>query len=265
MYPTIEILNVTIYTFGTLMACTWILFFILLHKFSLERGVIRPIFTNIIPFTLAIFFFARIFHIMSDWLNEKFIFMELLSGNIWWFLHLFFIPQKYMFSLFGAVFGFILIFLIKTHSLKKDRLRYIDAIFFAFIYSSILGYIASLLGGQVYGIPFHSLASITYTHIDSIVKDKAPLFPLAILYVILTVGIIIGITRWAKGKNLPDGFIGYIGIWAYSLMIVIGEFLSGSRKDMFYDYFHLSLTQIGALLGLIFAVLWILRLIQKRV
>jgi uncharacterized membrane protein len=82
---------------------------------------------------------------LGDWLNEKFIFMELLSGNLFSFLQLFFIPQRYMFSLFGAVFGFIVIFLIKTHQQKKDRAKYIDAIMYAFLFSSLLGYLATLL------------------------------------------------------------------------------------------------------------------------
>ncbi len=64
--------------------------------------------------------------------------MELLSGNIFSFLHLFFIPQRYTFSLFGAFFGFIVIFFIKTHAQKKDRSRYIDAIMYAFLFSSLL-------------------------------------------------------------------------------------------------------------------------------
>lgn len=247
------------------MSITWLLFFVLLHRFSLDRGIIKPIFNDIVPFTLSIFFFSRVFHILTDWLNEKFIFMELLSGNVLSFLHLFFVPQKYMFSLFGAVFGFLLVFLIKTHSQKKDRPRYLDAIMYAFLFSSLLGYIATLLGGQVFGIPFHSPISLIYDHPDSIVKDRAPLFPLAIFYMILTSGIIYGLRKFEQKNPLPDGFIGYIGIGSYALMLFIGEFLSGNRKDIFYDYFGLGLNQFGAVLGLIFAIIWILRLIQKRI
>lgn len=253
------------YTFWVIMACTWILFFILLHRFSLRRGIIKPIFNDIVPFTLAIFFFSRTFHIASDWLNEKFIFMELLSGNIFSFLHLFFIPQRYTFSLFGAFFGFIVIFFIKTHAQKKDRSRYIDAIMYAFLFSSLLWYIAALFGGQIYGTPFSSPISITYTHVDSIVKDRASLFPLAIFYLFATIGIILSLLRFERKNILPHGFIGYVGMGAYGILLFFWEFLSGGRKDIFYDYFSLGINQIGAIICILIAISWILRLIQKRV
>jgi hypothetical protein len=146
MYPTIEILNVKFYTFGIIMSCTWLLFFVLLHKFSLQRGIIKPIFSDIFTFTLSLFFFSRVFHIFSDWLDEKFLLMDLLSGDVFGFLKLFFIPQNYLFSLFGAIVGFSLVFIIKTHKNKKERPRYIDAIVWAFLPASMLGYFASMLG-----------------------------------------------------------------------------------------------------------------------
>ncbi len=264
MYPTIELFSVKFYTFGFIIACTWLLFFVLLHRFSLKKGILRPIFSDIFTFTLSIFFFSRIFHIMRDWLDEKFILIELFNGNIGEFLKLFFIPQNYLFSLFGAIVGFTLIFTIKTHFIKKERGRYIDAIMLAFLFSCLLWYFGSLLGGQIYGIPFSSSFSITYDHIDSIVKDRAPLFPLAIFYLIVTTGILFGIQKFFSKRIFPDGFIGYIGIGAFSLMIFLWEFLDGARKDIFYDFFSLSLNQLWALLGLIFAILWLLRLIQKK-
>lgn len=265
MYPTLEIFSVRFYTFGFIVACTWLLFFVLLHRFSLQRGLLRPIFSDIITFTLSIFFFARVFHILRDWLDEKFILMELLEGRVGEFLKLFFIPQNYLFSLFGAIVGFTIIFIIKTHTQRKDRNRYIDAIVLAFLSSSLLGYFWALLGGQIYGIPFSSPISIVYDHADSIVKDRAPLFPLAFFYIIITGAILFGIQKFNSQKILPDGFIGYIGIGAFSLMIFLWEFLDGARKDIFYDFFSLSLNQLWALFGLIFAILWLLRLIQKRI
>ena len=248
------------------MAITWLLFFVLLHRFALQRGIIKPIFSDIIGFTLSIFFFSRLFHILTDWLDEKFILVELVNGNILEFLRLFFIPQDYLFSLFWAIFGFSLVFLIKTHSIKKDRPQYIDALVFAFLFASLLGYFWALLGGQVYGIPIDSPLSITYTHQDSIVKDRAPLFPLAFLYMVFSLAIIMVLRQFSShNKSIPNGFIGSIGIGMISLMVLLGEFLSGARKDILYDIFSLSLNQIWALIGLTFAILWILRLIQKKI
>ena len=246
------------------MACAWLLFFVLLHRLTIARGIIRPIFEDIFTFTFSLFFFARIFHILTDWINEKFIFVDLVHGNFLEFLRLFFIPQDYLFSLFGAIFGFILVFYTKTYKIRKDRYKYLDAIVIAFLSASLLWYLASLLGGQVYGIPFSSPLSITYTHIDSIVKDRAALFPLAFMYILLTSAILIGLYRFWKVRILPDGYIGIMGIGFFSCMIFLWEFMSGARRDMFYDYFSLGLNQIWALFGLIFAILWILRFMQKK-
>jgi membrane-associated HD superfamily phosphohydrolase len=191
--------------------------------------------------------------------------MELVEGNILEFFKLFFIPQNYLFSLVGAIFGFTLVFLIKTHTIKKERPRYLDVIIYAFLASSLLGYFGSLLWGQIYGIPYSWPLSITYTHSDSIIKDRAALFPLAFLYILLNSALLIGLMKFAHKNVLPEGFIGYVGMAGFSLIVFLGEFLSGARKDIFYDYFGLGLNQIGALIGLIFAILWLLRLIQKKI
>lgn len=187
MYPTIQIFGLTIYTFGTLLACTWFLFFVLLHRFSWKHGITKPVFGAIIPFTLSMFFFGRIFYIIREWVEQKFILMELVHGNILSFLRLFFTPQDYFFSLFGAILGFLLVFFILTEKHKKDRSKYFDAIMGAFLWSALLGYFGAFLGGQVYGVSFHSPFSLLYDHKNSIVNYRTPLFPLPILY-LLTIG-----------------------------------------------------------------------------
>lgn len=264
MYPTITLFGVTIYTFGTIIACTWFLFFILLHRFAWKKWFTKPIFSSIVSFTLVMFFSARIFFIFSEWVEQKFILMDLINGNILEFFRLFFIPKEYLFSLFGAIIGFIVVFLIKTHKEKKNRLRYLDAITYAFLFSAILGYAWALLGGQVYGIPFSSPISLVYNHQDSIITERSALFPLPILYMILALWVLFSIDRLSKKTALPDGFIGFLGIWLFFTGLFLGEFLSGSRKDMFYDVFYLSLNQIGALILIIISILGIWKLTHKH-
>ncbi len=263
MYPTIEISRFVIYTFGTIMAFTWLLFIVLLHRFAWKKWFTKSIFSSIIPFTLAIFLFWRLFYILSEWVDQKFILMDLFNGNIIDFLQLFFIPEEYFFSLFWWVFGFIVVFLWKTRNIKKDRLRYMDSITFAFLYAAILGYFWALLGGQVYGIPYHSFWSIIYDHKNTIIKDHVPLFPLAFFYMIGCTCIAIVLRRITHKTPLPDGFIWFLGVGSFSGLIFLWEFLSGSREDMFYDFIFLSLNQIGALIGVIVSILWILRLSLK--
>ncbi len=273
MYPTIEFFSIQIYTFGFILACTWLLFFSLLHKFSLKNGIIRPIFWDIITFTISLLFFARIFHILADWVNEKFILESLMKGEFIEFLKLFFIPPNYLFSLTGGIFGFMLVFYIKTRAHRKDRAKYLEAIVQAFLYSSLLWYFWAFLGGQVYGIPLNSFISVMYTHTDSIIKDSVPLFPLALFYMIFIGGILWGLKYFGKKHSSPNGFHGLIGIGFFSLLIFFWEFLSGTRSDIFYDlvihmthwYFWLSLNQIWSLFGISYSIIWIVRIAEHEI
>lgn len=272
MYPTIEIFSIQIYTFGFIIACTWLLFITLLHKLSQKRGIIRPIFWDIVTFTLSILFFARIFHIFADWVNEKFIFEYLFQGAFVDFFRLFFIPPNYLFSFFGWAFGFMLVFYIKTRSAKETRPKYLEAIIFAFLWASLLWYFGAFLWGQVYGIPFNSFISVTYTHVDSIVKDSVPLFPLAPFYMICILFILVWLYTAGKRAHFPVGFLWYVGLGCFSLLIFLGEFLSGSRNDIFYDLvirlthwlFWMSLNQIWALIGISMSFIWVLRITEKE-
>ncbi|MBP6981795.1 prolipoprotein diacylglyceryl transferase [Candidatus Gracilibacteria bacterium] len=263
MYPTLEIFGFFIYTFGTILAFSWLLFIVLLHRFAWKKGFTKSIFGSIVPFTLSIFFFGRLFYILSEWVDQKFILIDLLHGNIIDSVKLFFIPEEYFFSLFGGIFGFMLVFLWKTRTIKKDRVRYLDSIIFAFLYSAILGYFGTLLGGQVYGIPFNSPISIVYNHSNTIIKDHIPLFPISVLYMILCAVLAITLRKMSKKILLPDGFIGFMGMGVFSIFIFLGEFLSGSREDMFYDTFYLSLNQIGAIIGIVISILGLINLSSK--
>ncbi len=95
----------------------------------------------------------------------------------------------------------------------RDRVRYFDAITWAFLYSALLGYFATLLGGQIYGIPFDSFISIVYNHKESIVGLRSAVFPLPILYIIgvaLILSTLIFFHR--KVMQIPHGFIGFLGL-----------------------------------------------------
>lgn len=267
MYPTIELLGFKIYVFGVLLSITWLLFVTLLHHFSWKEGFTRSIFSDktIIYLTLSMFFFSRVWYLFAEWRDEQFILMELGRGNFLTFAKLFFVPENYHFSLFWGIFGFFLVFFWKTKDAPRERLRYFDAVTWAFLFSALLGYLAALLGGQIYGIPFDSFFSILYNHKESIVDLRSPVFPLPILYIIFTGGILLTLTKVQKKiHEIPDGFIGFLGLGLFSGMIFLGEFLNGS-EDMFESYFFLNLNQIGALIGIFMSLLWIFRNIEKKI
>lgn len=263
MYPTIEIFGFRIFTFGTTIAFAWLIFIVLLHQFAWKKWFTKSIFSSLASFTLAIFLSARLFYILSEWVEQKFTLMELTSGHIINFSKLFFTPQEYFFSLFGGIVWFFIVFIIKTHSTKKERLRYLDVIIFAFLYSAIIWYFWALLWGQVYGIPFNSPISLVYNHKDTIIKEHGALFPLPIFYMAFCLIITFFLSSVSKKISPPDGFIGLLWIWLFGVLIFFWEFLSGSRKDMFYDIFYLNLNQIGATIGIVIAIIWILRLWWK--
>ena len=76
-------------------------------------------------FTIAIFFFARLFYMFSAWRDTKFGFQSFLSGNasLMEFLQNFFITDNYNLSLAGGIIGFTIVFFWKTRDQKKVRER----------------------------------------------------------------------------------------------------------------------------------------------
>ena len=65
--------------------------------------------------------------------------------------------------------------------------KYLDAVVRAFLIAAPIGYFGALLGGQIYGIPFDSLFSISYTNKESIVPGDVSRFPLPVVYVLAIV------------------------------------------------------------------------------
>lgn len=80
MFPQLHIASfIDIHFFGVMLVSAWIVFFWLLHKYSAEHGLARNIYKNISLYTLSIFFWSRIFYILTDWRNEKYIFINLVE------------------------------------------------------------------------------------------------------------------------------------------------------------------------------------------
>ncbi len=263
MYPVINIWSwISVYTFWLCMIIAWAIFFMLLHYFSLRRWLPRHIFDSIIDFTLSIFFFGRIFYILADWRTEKFLFMDLFeTGDIFAFLKQFFITDNYSLSFAGGVAGFLIIFFYKTWNRAKDRPKYWDSIVPAFLVAAIIGYIGTLLGGQIYGMVLDTWFSIHYTSPDSIVPFQNPTFPLPIMYSLSAFLTVFFLYRIETKIHLPEGLIWYMGMGIFSIVLLLGEFLNGA-SDLFSSRIYLNLTQIIALGLVSYALIWILRIIK---
>jgi hypothetical protein len=121
----------------------------------------------------------------------------------------------------------------------------------------------------MYGIPWSSPISITYD--NPIVLERGGLFPLPLLYMILTIIIIVWLRKFGAKFSLPHGYLWFMGLGSISLLFFFGEFLSGKREEMFFDITlgmtggvaGLSLDQMGALIGIIIAIIWLIRLTEK--
>ena len=208
----------------------------------------------IVSATIAILLFGRIGYLFTEWRDEQFIIRDLLEGNILDFAKLFFAPGNYNFSLVGGIVGFLIVFFWKTRSIPRERAGYFDVVVMAFLISSLLGYFASLLGGQIYGIPFDSIFSAKYDHKESIVDIRSEVFLLPVFYMIGVLAILFTITRFErKIGDVPPGFIGYLSLGLYGALVFLGEFLSGS-DDMFESYLALNLNQIGSLIAICISI-----------
>jgi hypothetical protein len=261
MFPLFHITPfIEVHLFGIFLVSAWIVFFWLLHKYSLEHGLSKNIFGDIVSYTLSIFFVGRLFYMLSDWRNEKYLFIELTEGG--WvidFLKGFFITENYELSLAWWIIWFLIVFIWKIYRTRVHIGKSIDILTRSFFWAAIIGYIGSLLGWQIYGIAFDSIVSLQYMDKNSIVPIWSARFPLPIVYILLSLGGAILIEKLYKDISVPDGFIGYIGIGYYGIILFLFEFLSGSA-DMFESYPpYIGINQIIWLWCIIFSLIWIIK------
>ena len=77
MYPQIEILGITIYTFGLALSISFILFFFMLYKLSEKFGINANFFLgNVLWFFLSMFVFSRLFYIIAEWRHFQFLWSQ---------------------------------------------------------------------------------------------------------------------------------------------------------------------------------------------
>jgi hypothetical protein len=197
---------------------------------------------------------------LTDWRNEKYLFIDLIEGSGFIeFLKGFLITDNYNLSFSGGIFWFLSIFIWQLYRKRANMVRNIDVLVQAFFYAGIIGYLGTLLGGQIYGAYFDSFFSLLYTDKNSIVPVGSARFPLPIMYILVCLSSILLIGKMRKTLTVPDGFIGYIGFGIFGIALFLLEFLSGSA-DMFASYPpYIGINQIFGLIFALFGLVWILR------
>lgn len=237
MYPYIEIFWVFIYTFGLTLCVCFFLFLWNLKRLAKRFGYSFSFFSqNILWYFLSVFFFSRLFYVVSRWSDMKFI------KNPFEF----FIMNDFNFSLFGAIFGFLLTTYILTRAEKSSMKRYIDGIVLSFLFIITLGYFWALFGGQVYGKETMYGIEISYQHHSANVPFQVPIFPLPILYSLLSFLLF----SWMYILSLfvhVRGFVGYLGIVIFSALVIILESFSG-KQDILSVTSIFNLPQVFALI-----------------
>ncbi len=171
--------------------------------------------------------------------------------------------SEYNFSLFWAIFGFWLVFFILTRLERSSITRYIDGVVLSFLGVLIVWYIGAFFGWQVYGRETTLGIEIMYTNAFTPVPYQVPIFPLPIVYAILSFLIFSAMYILSLFIHVR-GYIGYVGLLLFSAMILVFEFFSG-KQDILSVYSVFNLPQVFALFLAIWSGYQLLNLFKKDI
>ncbi len=245
-----------IYTFWLWLSLAFVAFIYMLKKMSKKSGINQNFFAgNALLFVVSTFLFSRLFFVIAEWTDYKYIigdrFLNFFLTN----------GDDYNLSFMWGIIGFlvVLIYLIYRH--QQNHEKYIDVVVVSFFFAAIIGYLAALFGGQIYGRPTSLPIGIVYQGEDMNIPYTSAVLPLALFYSLLSFSTFT-ILYITKELNKIPGFIGYLGIWIFSIILLVGEFFSGTQ-DVFHSLIQLNLTQIGAIVGILTSWVWLFRQIRK--
>lgn len=239
MYPFFEIFpGFFVYTFGLTLSLCFFAFLWHLRKLAKRFGYSFSFFTqNILWFFLSTFIFSRIFYVIGRWQDMKFI-KDPLN---------FFLMNEYSFSIFGALFWFLLVLKILTHLERSTIRRYIDGVVLSFLFILVIGFIGALLWGQVYGKPTDFGIEISYINSFTQVEYQVPVFPLPIVYAFFSLLIFSGMYILSLFMQHIKGFTWYLGLILFGAMILIFDSFSG-KQDILSVVSVFNLPQVYALI-----------------
>jgi len=211
------------------------------HRYGYDFRIFRH---NLIRFFLSVFVFSRIFHIISHWNTLKYISKPFE----------FFIMSDYNFSLFGALVWFFLVLFIYVKLKKESIKKYIDGAVLSFLFTLFLWYIGAFLWGQVYGRETHLGIEILYNSDISNIPYQVAIFPLPLVYAFVFLLLFWALYSLSLFIHIK-WFIGYVGLVAFSAIILIFEFFSW-KHDILSGNMSLpfNLNQVFALILLGFSI-----------
>ena len=213
-----------------------------LNRLAKRFGYSFSFFTqNIIWFFLSTLFFSRLFYVIWKWSDMKFIKDPFQ----------FFIMNDFNFSLFGAIFWFLVVLKILTRLEKSSITRYIDGLVLSFLFILVVWYIWSFFGWQVYGRETMMSIDILYSNPYTPVPYQVPVFPLPIIYALTSFLLFSSMYMLSLFVHIR-GYIGYIGLMLFWATIIIFESFSG-KQDIISVVSVFNLPQIYALVLIVWS------------
>jgi hypothetical protein len=253
MFPVINVFWLfDVYIFGLTIVICFFLFFWMLKKLSIRFWYEYDFFINsILWYFFSTFFFSRLFYIISKWKD-----MQHINNPID-----FFIMSDYNFSLFWAIFWFLLVLFFNTKLFKKEIYNYLDGVVLSFLFIAIFWFIWSIFWGQVYGESTNYWIEIPYTNSASSIELSWKLFPLPIIYSIM-VFILFSVLYILSMYVKIRGLLWYLGLWLFSSIVILFELFSW-KSDMFKTSYWINMSQILAFILIIYSFYWIFQIILK--
>lgn len=252
MCPSFDLFWIPVYIFWLTIVICFFLFFWMLKKLSIRFGYEYSFFINsVLWYFLSSFFFSRLFYVISKWKD-----MQHIDNPLD-----FFIMSDYYFSLFWAIFWFLLVLLFNVKLFKKEINSYLDWAVLSFLFVSVIWFIWALFWWQVYWKITNYWIEIPYNNLSQSVELTWKLFPLPIVYSIFTFllfSVLYILSMYIKIR----GLLGYLGLWIFSSMVLFLEFFSW-KMDMFKMWYWINLSQILSLILIIYSFHWIFRIILK--
>ncbi len=254
MYPILDLWFLKIYTFWIIITICFFLFIWMLNKLSERLKYDLSVFkNNVLWLFIWVFFFSRLFYIISKWNDLKYI--ESLKE--------FFIMTEYNFSLMWGIFWFLLVLLILLKIRKESLNKYIYWLVLSFLFVLPFGFIWALLWWQVYWIDTNIWIEITYSNSLTPVPYKSPIFPLPIVYSIVFFLTFCGFyiaNMYVRHKAL----LWYLWLISFSVIIFTLEFFSW-KHWIFKDNISINLSQISALVLMIFAIYRVYKIYTRNI
>lgn len=221
------------------MICFFV-FLWMIKKLSERYQYSYSIFTqNILWYFLSVFIFSRVFYIIANWTELKYI------QNPFEF----FFMNDFDFSLIWGIIWFFA-FLTLQLKVRKEKLeQYIDGIAISFLLVLALGYLWALLGWQVYGKETHFWIEILYTHSFTPIPYQVAIFPLPIVYSI-TFFILFCISYSLSLFVHLRSLLWYLSFISIASVLLIFEFFSG-KYDIFSQTLWINMTQIFSVIAIV--------------